>query len=404
MSVRRRAGLVLAVALGLLGVAQPVAASRFGLLSSWSTEGPVTTGFSFAHDIAVGPDSTVYVATTEIQAFSANGTFLRRFGDLPQRADLAVDATGSVYVLNQATNSVEKYDPNGRLVDGHWASTPAGNVATSRSGGIFTHHSEIDSFTPDGQLLGSYPVIPGSGPFAVDERGNAYVPNTGFDTGRAGIWVYSPDGKIIHRIGSAQAGDGDGQFADSGAQGLAIGDAGDLWVADPLNHRIEHFSPTGRFLFSCRSGGGIFGPEDVALSPAGDVYVAAGTRVMRFGSIPKGAKPCELTPPSIDRLTVRPAAFAPAAKPRARRGGALLRFRISEAAMLTLSLTARESHSSLLTISRFRAHAGRNAYRLTGWRHHRRLDAVRYKLTLVATDAAGNKSAPASVAIRIRAR
>jgi len=71
-------------------------------------------------------------------------------------------------------------------------------------------------------------------------------------------------------------GSGDGQF--SYPSGIATDAAGNVYVADSDNHRIQKFTGAGVYLTqwgSQGSGGGQFrGPTGVATDVAGDVYVA----------------------------------------------------------------------------------------------------------------------------------
>ncbi|MCD6476069.1 MAG: glycosyltransferase family 39 protein [Anaerolineaceae bacterium] len=79
-----------------------------------------------------------------------------------------------------------------------------------------------------------------------------------------------------------------GQGSDPGLfnspRGLAVAEDGSIYVADSMNHRIQHFSPTGDLISSWGSfaddslepaDGGTFNePWDVAVGPEGNVYVA----------------------------------------------------------------------------------------------------------------------------------
>ncbi len=81
----------------------------------------------------------------------------------------------------------------------------------------------------------------------------------------------------------------------SGPRGIAIAPNGDLYVADAMNHRIQHFSPDGILIgewgtFSAAGEGGIAAPGtfnepwDVAVAPDGSVYVSDtwNHRIQRF--------------------------------------------------------------------------------------------------------------------------
>jgi DNA-binding beta-propeller fold protein YncE len=82
-------------------------------------------------------------------------------------------------------------------------------------------------------------------------------------------------------------GSGDGQFREPA--GVATDAAGDVYVADGANARIQKFTGTGAYLSQWGSlgyGDGQFVyPFDVATDAAGDVYVAdAGYRIQKFSA------------------------------------------------------------------------------------------------------------------------
>jgi len=93
-------------------------------------------------------------------------------------------------------------------------------------------------------------------------------------------------------------GGSNGQF--SSPYGVATDAAGNVYVADQFNHRIQKFTSTGTYLTQWGSYGGgsgqFFGPVGLAIDAAGQVYVAdsnnhriqtfttAGTYVTQWGS------------------------------------------------------------------------------------------------------------------------
>jgi len=83
-----------------------------------------------------------------------------------------------------------------------------------------------------------------------------------------------------------QAGAGDGQF--NAPTGIAVDSAGDVYVADTANHRIQKFDDQGNFLIkwgSSGSGAGQFNaPKGVAVDSAGNVYVvdSGNNRIQKF--------------------------------------------------------------------------------------------------------------------------
>ena len=124
---------------------------------------------------------------------------------------------------------------------------------------------------------------------AVDEAGNVYVA----DSGNHRIQVFDSGGKFLIQWGSE--GDGPGQFKEP--WGIAVDAAGHVYVADTWNHRIQKFDAEGTFLRQWGSYGatggaavgeeGFFwGPRDIAVDAAGNVYATdtGNKRVQVFDS------------------------------------------------------------------------------------------------------------------------
>jgi DNA-binding beta-propeller fold protein YncE len=114
--------------------------------------------------------------------------------------------------------------------------------------------------------------------------------------------VFTPDGKFVAKCG--KAGSGDGEFNQP--WGVTLDQAGNIYVADWKNHRVQKLSPQGKFLMKIgeygtipapagayavtymgpwisNSNSGTLGypkagllnhPTDVAVDPDGDIYVA----------------------------------------------------------------------------------------------------------------------------------
>lgn len=119
--------------------------------------------------------------------------------------------------------------------------------------------------------------VPMYGPrgIASDPAGNLYVA----DTLNHRIAVFDRHGTFVRAWGSAGAGKGQFSSRDS-PLGLAVGPDGRVYVADTWNQRIEVFSKTGAFIRQWGGGpigngpGQFFGPRSVAVSTTGRVYVA----------------------------------------------------------------------------------------------------------------------------------
>jgi sugar lactone lactonase YvrE len=135
---------------------------------------------------------------------------------------------------------------------------------------------------------------------AVDAGGEVYA------TVGDEIEKFSPAGTLVSTFGSL--GSGAGELRNP--NGIAIDPAGNLWVADTGNNRVDKFSPRGAFLatwgWNVQSNAGAFqictqgcqtgssgmgnrqfnGPQGIATDPAGDVFVAdtGNARVQRLGT------------------------------------------------------------------------------------------------------------------------
>jgi uncharacterized protein (TIGR03663 family) len=125
---------------------------------------------------------------------------------------------------------------------------------------------------------------PGSGPgsfaeprgLATDTAGNLYVA----DTKNHRIQVFDPSGKLLRSFGTK--GPGDGQLNEP--CGVAVDSTGEVWVADTWNGRIARFGPDGSWrgaLIDPQKP--FFGPRAVVISK-GQIFVAdtGNKRIARF--------------------------------------------------------------------------------------------------------------------------
>jgi DNA-binding beta-propeller fold protein YncE len=105
---------------------------------------------------------------------------------------------------------------------------------------------------------------------AVDRAGNVYVA----DTLNHRVQVFDSKGKFLRKWG--EKGSGHVQF--DRPEGIAVDEAGNVYVADTLNHRVQVFNSTGQPLKKWGekgSGDGDFQrPQGIAVDGAGNVFVA----------------------------------------------------------------------------------------------------------------------------------
>ena len=208
---------------------------------------------------------------------------------------VAVDAAGDVYVADQLSYVVQKFNSSGQYL-GEWGSYggghgqfgPIGGLATDAAGNVYvvnSAHDRIEKFNSEGQFIKDW-GHKGSelGDFEFGSSQN-YTQPPGGGIAVAGEYVYVADSgnNRIERfnlegeepIEWGEYGSEPGQF--SYPRGIAA-NATEVLVADDDNHRIEKFSPSGTYEESVGSNGtgpGHFGfPYGIALDAAGDVYIA----------------------------------------------------------------------------------------------------------------------------------
>ena len=109
---------------------------------------------------------------------------------------------------------------------------------------------------------------------AIDTAGNIFVA----DTNNGRIEKFSPSGVFITSMGTK--GDGHGQFG--GPSGLAVDHCGYIYVAEALNHRVQKLAPNGTFMAEWAPG--FYGPGRIAIGPDDSIYVvdSGRTRIVKF--------------------------------------------------------------------------------------------------------------------------
>tara|TARA_Y100000780_G_scaffold20504_1_gene17399 strand:+ start:158 stop:709 length:552 start_codon:yes stop_codon:yes gene_type:complete len=156
---------------------------------------------------------------------------------------IAVDEAGNVYVADRDNHRVQKFGADGRFLL-TWGSEGGG----------------------DGQFYNAEGI-------AVDGAGNVYVT----DWGRERVQKFTSNGGFLLYLGTegtgAGRGTGDGQFHNP--KGISVDRAGNVYVAETINHRVQVFDSNGRFLRkwgSEGSGDGQFNrPTGIAIDRAGNV-------------------------------------------------------------------------------------------------------------------------------------
>jgi tripartite motif-containing protein 71 len=202
-----------------LGIATDAAGDAFvpdsnnNTITKYSRAGAVTATWDESQylngpaGIAVAPDGSIYVADTgsnAVEKFSSAGAFVAQigFGTLSVPNDVSTDAAGNVYVADTGNDEIVEYSASGSLVK-KWGSEGS-------SGGQF----ELPAYL---SVYGSLLVV-------SDENNNR---EQSFSTG----------GQSLSQWGIG--GDGNGEFTNP--LGVSVDVAGNAYVADQGNARIQKF-------------------------------------------------------------------------------------------------------------------------------------------------------------------
>jgi sugar lactone lactonase YvrE len=242
--------------------------------------------------VAVGPDGTLYLADSDnrrVRHVRPDGTIVTIAGggvgdggpaleaslEGPQGIALAPD--GGLYVADTWNHRIRKVDPLGTIT------TVAGDgVARGAHRGCYSG----DGGPATAARLG------GPADVATGADGSLYIA----DTFNQRVRKVDPAGVITTVAGNGEpsfSGDGGPAAAASlhGPQGIALDDAGNLYIADTENHRIRKVDPAGVIttiaggLHEGERGGysgdggpatqaGLSRPKGVAAGPDGSLYIA----------------------------------------------------------------------------------------------------------------------------------
>jgi len=183
-------------------------------------------------------------------------------------AGLAFDTSGNLYIADSSNNRVREVQISGVIV------TAAGDGLTSGFGGNGDPAALTPLFSPQG--------------VAADPSGNLYIA----DTNHHRVIQVDPAGNVTTIAGTGMAGyNGDGSTSLllelNGPTGLALDAAGNLYIADTLNHRVRMLTPAGYLSTIAGNGTGGFSgdgalapaaalnsPSAVAVDSSGNLYIA----------------------------------------------------------------------------------------------------------------------------------
>ncbi|MCJ7621474.1 MAG: PQQ-binding-like beta-propeller repeat protein, partial [Anaerolineae bacterium] len=203
-------------------------------------------------------------------------------GQFQSPQGLALDAQGNVYVADRGNRRVQVFDPQGgflmAIADARF--TGPRYVALDEGGRIYVSDASerVDVFNGRGDPLQSFGQA-GSLPsqfsqiadLVVDAAGDLYV----VDSGNARVQKFSMLRGLLFTFGDV------GEAADSVTrpQGIALDAEGNVYVADAQNGRIVKYDPGGSFLGAFETDIGEL--RDITLDQQGYIYATdAAARVV----------------------------------------------------------------------------------------------------------------------------
>lgn len=267
-------------------IVPPVMVIDTDLLSSaFGQESVYPVGICCIHDNLIITD----VFNHCIRIIDRSGTFLQKIGkegrsggQFKEPSAVAIDSSNHIYVTERDNPRVQKFTATGKYVSKFGQKTLLGNqlsdplgVAISKNGCVAVSDwdkGHILFFAKNGKVVNTFgrdSDIKFPAGITFDSDGNLYVA----DRGNHCLWVLSPNGDVIRKIGSRGSKFGELYFP----YGIAVKNDR-IMVSESGNHRVSVFSLTGNFVSSFGKYGsepGMFDhPRHICINSKGELLVA----------------------------------------------------------------------------------------------------------------------------------
>jgi 6-bladed beta-propeller len=240
------------------------------------------------HGVAtLGDERTFYHGGSRLFQFDQTGKFVKEIGQGVYAVNFAqqvrVDPQDNIWIVDAGSNMIVKFDPDGKLAmllgrkpesinvrPGPGMPASAADVAAARGAappagrGGGEGGGRGNAGAPGAGIRGDSFNRPSD--VTWDRAGNVYVAD-GYGT-NSRIAKFTKDGNFVKSWG--QTGTGQGQF--QGIRGIAMDAAGNLYVADAGNKRIQVFDGEGTFKSQIT---GVGTPQAICISGGSTQYLYA---------------------------------------------------------------------------------------------------------------------------------
>ncbi len=208
-------------------------------------------------------------------------------GGLGGSGNVAIDASGNVWVANGWASDISEFSPTGAVLSGSSGFTGGGTqypglIAFDPSGDLWVGGVGLSVFNSSGSpISGSSPYTGGGYSYpesmAIDALGN--------------VWISSYLGAVSEFNSSGSPVSGASGYTGGGldaSEGIAVDTSGNVWIANINNSSISEFNSSGSPLSGASgyTGGGLYSPVGIAIDASGNVWApnSTGDSLSEFNS------------------------------------------------------------------------------------------------------------------------